>query len=127
MNPAEWALLRSRLVLGQALQGTVLPIPWPAGVTGIFVDLGLPVIGFVDVLLLPDDPDCWPTTGTVTDFEIWWIDERPQIRLKPVDAAYLRDDYDAWATKIPRRRVTPALVSNLPLAEEAVRAWKSGW
>lgn len=67
--------------------------------TGIFVDLNLPVVGFVDVLLLPHDAGRWPETGTETDFEIWWMDERPQIRLKPVDSAYLRDDFDSWATR----------------------------
>ncbi|MER5623683.1 hypothetical protein ABT061_21870 [Streptosporangium sp. NPDC002544] len=62
--------------------------------TGIFVDLHLLVVGFVDVLLLPYDADRWPTVGTVTDFEIWWMDERPQIRLKPADPTYLRSDFD---------------------------------
>jgi hypothetical protein len=85
-------------MLGQRLQGTVLPAPWPVGVTGIFIDLQFPVVGFVDVLLLPHDTGRWPTVGTVTDFEIWWMDERPQIRLRPVDPAYLLDDFDDWAT-----------------------------
>lgn len=86
MNPEEWTSLRSQLVLGQTLQGTVIPTPWPAGVTGIFVDLGLPVVGFVDGLLLPHVPDRWPTVGTVANFEIWWMDERPQIRLPDLRA-----------------------------------------
>ncbi|MEU9887805.1 hypothetical protein [Sphaerisporangium sp. NPDC051011] len=100
MNPEAWALLRSQLILGQTLQGTVLPTTWPAGVTGIFVDLRLPVVGFVNVLLLPHDAHRWPTVGTATDFEIWWMDERPQIRLKPVNPAYLRDDFDDWAARL---------------------------
>ncbi|WP_406311877.1 hypothetical protein OHA77_24685 [Streptosporangium sp. NBC_01639] len=36
---------------------------------------------------------------TVTNFEIWWIDERPQIRLRPADLGYLRDDFDDRAIK----------------------------
>jgi hypothetical protein len=99
MDAGAWLRLRSRLTLGQRLQGTVLPTPWPAGATGIFVDLHLPVAGFVDVLLLPHDADRWPAVGTVTGFEIWWMDERPQIRLKPADPAYLRDDYTEWAIR----------------------------
>jgi hypothetical protein len=99
VSAEAWRRLRPRLMLGQRLWGTVLSAPWPAGVTGIFVDLCLPVVGFVDVLLLPYDAGRWPTAGTVTDFEIWWMDERPQIRLKPADPGYLRDGFDDWAIK----------------------------
>ena len=99
MIAEDWRRLRPQLRLGQRLTGTVQPSPWPVGVTGIFVDLGLPVGGFVDVLLLPHDAGRWPATGTVTEFEIWWLDDRPQIRLKPVDLAYLRDDFNEWAVR----------------------------
>ena len=74
------------------------------GVTGIGVDLGLPVGGFVDGLHLPRDPGRWPALGTVTAFIIWWIDERPQIRLVPADPRYRREDFDAWI----QRQATPA-------------------
>ncbi|WP_437096762.1 hypothetical protein [Streptomyces sp. enrichment culture] len=60
---------------------------------GIFVDIGLTVGGFVDVVLLPREAKDWPVEGTVTDFEIWWADEHRQIRLKPSDPQYLCDDF----------------------------------
>jgi hypothetical protein len=81
------------------LTGTVVRIPKP-GAIGIFIDLGLSVGGFVDVLLLPRDPAGWPAEGTVTNFEIWWMDERPQIRLKPIESAYLLEDFDCcWVAQ----------------------------
>ncbi|NUK12795.1 hypothetical protein HRW18_33495, partial [Streptomyces lunaelactis] len=42
------------------------------------------------------DPARWPAEGCVADFEIWWMGERAQIRLKPVDPAYLVEDFDRW-------------------------------
>ncbi|MFP3986240.1 hypothetical protein U9R90_01780 [Streptomyces sp. E11-3] len=100
--PADepWEQLRSRLRLGDRLTGTIVRVPRP-GAIGVFVDLGLSVGGFVDVILMPRlDLARWPTEGTVTDFEIWWwLDERPQIRLKPVDPAYLVEDFDTWVTQ----------------------------
>ncbi|GAA3442749.1 hypothetical protein [Planomonospora venezuelensis] len=95
--------MRPRLRLGQRLTGTIVWVPQP-GVTGIGVDLGLPVGGFVDVLHLPRDPARWPATGTITGFVIWRMDERPQIRLMPADPAYRREDFTAWL----RRQHHPA-------------------
>lgn len=79
-----WPLLRPQLRLGQALTGTIAWTPRP-GTIGIGVELGLSVGGFVDVLYLPNNTDQWPGLETITDFVIWWIDERPQIRLMPTD------------------------------------------
>ncbi|MFF1916276.1 hypothetical protein ACFVYE_32755 [Streptomyces sp. NPDC058239] len=94
-----WEQLRSRLRIGECLTGTIVRVPKP-GAIGIFVDLGLSVGGFVDfVLMSRRDPARWPAEGTVTDFEIWWMDERPQIRLKPVDPAYLVEDFDCWVAQ----------------------------
>lgn len=73
-------------------QAARAPVPQP-GAIGILVDIGLSVGGFVDVLLLPDESEAWPVEGTVADFEIWWADSRQQIRLKPSDARYLRNDF----------------------------------
>lgn len=87
--------MRSRLHLGQRLTGTVVWVPQP-GVIGIGIDLALPVGGFVDVLHLPRDPTRWPTVGTVTDFTIWWMDERPQIGLMPTDPNHRREDFTTW-------------------------------
>jgi hypothetical protein len=98
-----WQHLRRQLRLGQALAGTVAWMLRP-GVAGIGVDLGFPAGGFVDVIHLPFDPGRWPALGTVTDFVIWWIDERPQIRLMPADPRYRREDFDTWI----RDQATPA-------------------
>lgn len=92
MTDAEWTRIRRGLRFGQAFEGTVVRVPRP-GAIGIFVDIGLSVGGFVDVLLLPKQSEDWPTEGTVADFEIWWADSRRQIRLKPSDSHYLRNDF----------------------------------
>ncbi|MFE1790913.1 hypothetical protein ACFW7J_21390 [Streptomyces sp. NPDC059525] len=89
---AEWARIRRGLRFGQVFEGTVVKVPRP-GAIGIFVDIGLQVGGFVDVLLLPEQSDDWPEEGTVAEFEIWWADSRRQIRLKPSDSRYLRTDF----------------------------------
>ena len=95
----EWDQLRPGLRIGQRLMGTIAWVPKP-GAIGLGVDLGLPIGGFVDVLLLPGANDDWPEIGTVTEFEVWAMDERyPQIRLKPVDRAYLRSDFDEWVRR----------------------------
>jgi hypothetical protein len=98
-----WQHLRPQLHLGQELAGTVAWMIRP-GVTGIGVDLGLPAGGFVDFVHMPRDPGRWPALGTVTSFIIWWIDERPQIRLVPADPHYRREDFDAWI----QQQATPA-------------------
>ncbi|WP_247490757.1 SUKH-3 domain-containing protein [Streptomyces sp. XM4193] len=72
---------------------TAVPRP---GAIGIFVDIGLPIGGFVDVLLLPAAAAHWPTQGTEAEFEVWWAGERQQVRLKPVDPQFLRDDFGRW-------------------------------
>ncbi|MFF0561309.1 hypothetical protein [Streptomyces sp. NPDC004266] len=92
MTDAEWARIRRGLRFGQVFEGTVVKVPRP-GAIGIFVDIGLNVGGFVDVLLLPEQSDDWPTEGKVADFEIWWADSHQQIRLKPSDPRYLRNDF----------------------------------
>ncbi|MFF8381632.1 hypothetical protein ACF07V_36680 [Streptomyces sp. NPDC015661] len=92
VTDAEWTRIRRGLYFGQVFEGTVVKVPRP-GAIGIFVDIGLSVGGFVDVLLLPEQSDDWPVEGTVADFEIWWADSRQQIRLKPSDSRYLRNDF----------------------------------
>ncbi|MER6851287.1 hypothetical protein AB0A81_30590 [Streptomyces flaveolus] len=92
MTDAEWARIRQGLRFGQVFEGTVVKVPRP-GAIGIFVDIGVSVGGFVDVLLLPERGDEWPAEGTVAGFEVWWADRRQQIRLKPSDARYLRNDF----------------------------------
>ncbi|WP_176735418.1 SUKH-3 domain-containing protein [Actinacidiphila rubida] len=98
MSDEEWDRIRKDLRLGQRLEGRVSLVPHP-GAIGFFVDLGLPIGGFVDVLLLAVEPERWPVVGTVADFEVWWADDRPQLRLKPVDRSFLRDDFDQWLLK----------------------------
>jgi len=92
VTDAEWTRIRRGLRFGQVFEGTVVRVPRP-GAIGIFVDIGLSVGGFVDVLMLPKQSEDWPTEGTVADFEIWWADSRRQIRLKPSDSHYLRSDF----------------------------------
>ncbi|MCQ9177619.1 hypothetical protein KMT30_00825 [Streptomyces sp. IBSBF 2953] len=92
VTDVEWARIRRDLRFGQVFEGTVVKVPQP-GAIGIFVDIGLSVGGFVDVMLLPDGGKDWPAEGTVADFEIWWADSRQQIRLKPSDSRYLRTDF----------------------------------
>ncbi|MYS38993.1 MULTISPECIES: S1 RNA-binding domain-containing protein [unclassified Streptomyces] len=99
VTEAEWTRIRRDLRFGQVVEGTVVRVPRP-GAIGIFVDIGLGVGGFVDVLLLPERSELWPTEGTVADFEIWWADSRRQIRLKPSDARYLRRDFTAFVERV---------------------------
>lgn len=101
-RPDSWERLRPYLEIGQQLAGTVVWVPRP-GAIGIGVDLALPTGGFVDVLLLPFDSSRWPTEGTVTDFKIWWMDDRPQIRLVPAEPIYRREDFDTWILRQPGR------------------------
>jgi hypothetical protein len=124
VNIEEWHRIRSGLRFGQRFHGRVTGVPTP-GATGIFVDIGLPVGGFVDVLLLPTASERWPEEGTVAEFELWWADERPQARLKPVDPRFLRDDFDQWLRKWrpgwPAEQ-GQALPETTPLAEAWVDA-----
>lgn len=94
----EWARIRRGLRFGQVFEGTVVKVPRP-GAIGIFVDVGLSVGGFVDVLMLPSEGADWPAEGTVAGFEIWWADSRRQIRLKPSDYRYLRSDFTDFAER----------------------------
>ncbi|MGW7271188.1 hypothetical protein ACWGH5_11760 [Streptomyces sp. NPDC054864] len=93
-SKSEWKRIREGLRFGQVFTGTVVRVPKP-GAIGLFVDIGLPVGGFVDVLLLPTAAEAWPAEGTITSFEVWWAaPERAQIRLKPLEPAYLNEDFD---------------------------------
>ncbi|MEU7281602.1 hypothetical protein AB0A69_22940 [Streptomyces sp. NPDC045431] len=94
----EWAEIRRGLRFGQVFEGTVVRVPQP-GATGIFVDIGLGVGGFVDVVLLPEESEHWPAEGTVTTFQIWWADDRRQVRLKPSDPRYLRRDFAEFVAR----------------------------
>lgn len=92
ISEGEWTVIRGGLRFGQEFTGTVVKVPRP-GAIGVFVDIGLPVGGFVDVLYLPMEAERWPAEGTVARFEVWWADpKRQQIRLRPVDPAWLRED-----------------------------------
>ena len=112
----EWIQARRGLRLGQRLSGTVTAVPNP-GATGIFVDIGLPVGGFVDVLLLPSATEHWPAVGTVAEFEVWWADKRPQVRLKPVERQFLREDFDECLA-----RSRPGWPENVPADQAWVEA-----
>ncbi|MCX4870017.1 MULTISPECIES: hypothetical protein [Streptomyces] len=73
------------LRFGQVFEGTVVNVPRP-GAIGIFMEIGLSLGGFVDVLLLPEQSEDWPAEGIVGEFEIWWTDSRQRIRLKPSES-----------------------------------------
>ncbi|MEU5952930.1 hypothetical protein [Streptomyces sp. NPDC047525] len=75
---------------GTRLTGTVDVLPWGPGRVGLFVELGLPLVGFVDLAQLPLDPGDWPGVGTVIEFEVTTVRfsleprrSAPQIRLRP--------------------------------------------
>jgi hypothetical protein len=85
-EPDEMAVARRRFPLGDHVTGRVTHIPKP-GAIGLFVDLGEPPEGFVDVIILPRSPEQWPPVGTVTAFEV--IQHRAgQVRLWPVDSSF---------------------------------------
>ncbi|WSD73140.1 S1 RNA-binding domain-containing protein [Streptomyces sp. NBC_01591] len=94
MTEAEWERVQGELRFGQVFTGTVVRVPRP-GAIGVFVDIGLSVGGFVDIVLLPRRRSKdWPAEGTVTDFEVWWVhSNHQQIRLKPSDPQYLCEDF----------------------------------
>lgn len=106
--------IRAGLCFGQRLRGRVVRVPQPGGI-GVFVDVGLPVGGFVDVLLLRRDAVGCPAVRTESEFEVWWADERMQIRLEPVDPAFLREDLAAWQARV--RPIWPSEQGRPVLAE----------
>ncbi|MEC3919282.1 hypothetical protein [Nocardia sp. CDC160] len=87
-DPIELDLDAARRIypVGDHVVGVVTLIPRP-GAIGLFVDLGCPPFGFVDVLNLPESIDQWPTVGTVTEFEVLQHMHR-QVRLWPLDTAF---------------------------------------
>jgi hypothetical protein len=81
----ELSRARCRFPRGDRVRGHVSAVPWGPGRTGIFVDLDDELEGFVDVLLLPEDPDRWPLVGREGFFQV--LQHRPgQVRLFPLDA-----------------------------------------
>ncbi|WP_147336135.1 hypothetical protein [Streptomyces triticagri] len=79
---------RGPLPDGARLTGTVVAAPWGIGVTGLFVELPLPVPGFVDMGHL-GAAENWPAIGTAAEFEVLAVRfdaerrARPQVRLRP--------------------------------------------
>ncbi|MBL1075835.1 hypothetical protein JK358_15675 [Nocardia sp. 2] len=76
---------------GSRVTGTVEALPWGPGQTGILVDIGIPIPGFVDKAHLPGDPGEWPTIGVRGTFRVlqirfsqWEDTARLQIRLEPI-------------------------------------------
>lgn len=82
----ELTAAHSLYPIGDHVTGVVTLIPRP-GVVGLFVDLGHPPTGFVDILSLPFSADHWPAVGTVTEFEVLQH-TRGQVRLWPLDPAF---------------------------------------
>ena len=105
-DPAELELdtARLRYPVGAHVTGTITLIPRP-GAIGLFVDLGAPPTGFVDVLHLPRSVDRWPGVGTVTDFEVLQHHHR-QVRLWPLDGAFRSSTADRWRSEHEWQSVT---------------------
>ncbi len=115
LDDEELGALRQTLHLGQKLTGTVVfAFPKP-GTVGLGVDVGLAVPAFVDVLLLPDDPDKWPPLGTVAEFYYLHMvihdgppGARPaQIRLQIVDPKF-QGTGAVWPPKAQDPGINPA-------------------
>ncbi|MGW4121259.1 hypothetical protein [Nocardia sp. NPDC004711] len=78
-------IARNLFPVGGRVTGRVTQVPRP-GTIGLFVDLGQPPTGFVDVLNLPDSVDEWPVVGTVTEFEVvHHTHQGHQVRLRPLN------------------------------------------
>ncbi|MEU0506236.1 hypothetical protein [Nocardia sp. NPDC005998] len=84
------------LPVGTRVSGTVIALPWDAGRTGLFVDIGSVAHGFVDQLDLPRNPQQWPQVGTVVSLEVTTLRvdlyslfgwTNIQVRLRPVHNA----------------------------------------
>ncbi|RII09290.1 hypothetical protein DSC45_31880 [Streptomyces sp. YIM 130001] len=79
---------RGPLPAGASVTGTVAATPWGIGVTGLLVELPLPVQGFVDMGQL-GAAENWPAVGTLVEFEVLGVRfnagrrPRPQVRLRP--------------------------------------------
>jgi hypothetical protein len=82
----ELHIAHLRYPVGEHVTGVVTLVP-RLGVVGLFVDLGHPPSGFVDILSLPFASDQWPTVGTVTEFEVLQH-TRGQVRLWPLDPPF---------------------------------------
>ncbi|MFD3745964.1 S1 RNA-binding domain-containing protein [Nocardia sp. NPDC058633] len=110
-DPTELNLEIARKIypVGQHVTGVVVQIPRP-GAGGLFVDLGTPPWGFVDVSHLPDSPERWPTIGTVTDFEVvHHTHQGHQVRLIPLDPTYRarpRSPIDAHRLRALKRHLS---------------------
>lgn len=87
--------------VGTRLPGTFTVSPWSPGVTGVLVDLGLAVPGFVDALILLRAECEWPREGTPAEFEV--IDIRVggsfQLRLRPTA---IPPPGEPWPRPVPR-------------------------
>lgn len=101
---------RLRFPVGDVVTGRVVHVP-QVGVIGLFVDLGGPPTGFVDVLHLPRRDEDWPEVGATATFEV--LQHRPgQVRLWPLGGAIPppprprpRTTDEEWATRKARRPV----------------------
>ncbi|MEV6523501.1 hypothetical protein AB0M43_16240 [Longispora sp. NPDC051575] len=135
----ELRAARRRFPTGDRVRGRVSAMPWPAGLTGLFVDLGASPDGFVDVLHLPEDPAHWPPVGRTGLFEVLQH-SIGQVRLFPLDAGMraLRCRYSRWSgaewRAITERypvgstvtgTVTAAFVSNLAYVVEFDDCWST--
>jgi hypothetical protein len=97
--PDELDIARLRFPVGATVRGTFSGMLRP-GAVGMFVDLGEPPQGFVDVLLLPRSPAVWPPIGMETSFEVLQHARR-QVRLWPLDPVHRHGDVPQFAPAEP--------------------------
>jgi hypothetical protein len=108
---------------GERVHGRVLPLPFPPGQTGLFVDLGDGQIGFVDVLNLPEDPQRWPAAGRDGFFEVLQY-QRGQVRLFPLDADMRSETNRVWQWSADEWR---AIVVRHPVGSTVAGTVESVW
>src|SRR2546430_13640622 len=98
MPDDKLSAVRRRFPRGTRVRGRVSGFPAGVGRAGAAVDLGDAIPGWVDVLLLPEDPSEWPEVGRTGVFEV--LQHRgDEIRLFPLDAGMRgqRCRYSRWS------------------------------
>ncbi|GAA1618281.1 hypothetical protein [Actinoplanes couchii] len=111
MSDDLMSIARRRFPCGTRVRGTVSGFPAGVGAAGASIDLGGPLPGWVDLLLLPEEAAGWPPVGRSGFFEILQHRDH-EIRLFPLDAGMrsLRCRYSditgpEWAALSARRPV----------------------
>ena len=125
----ELTAVRRRWPVGTRARGRVSDVPAGAGRAGVAVDLGDPVPGWVDMLLLPDEKDRWPPVGRTGVFEVLQH-LGDEIRLFPLDAGMrgercrqLRWSGAGWAAVSRRWPVGTAVEATVDQVYPGIRSY----